>query len=218
MQEEQNELNRVKDFDLDAWLDEVEPTHRVQTVNTKGSLLAKYARVQEQRQAVIAQMQHLADSLPDEPDEDDKTEALSGRSLRSSDAVERAEFDALREQLTALDEKANAIATEYSQNKVRVTFRNVDKSQRARITSSEQKKSKAQNGPDLTMIKLMHASIIQVDVITPSGEVKQDLGKWTAAFFGRFLDKIGDGQARLLADAYLGLASGEVTPPFSQES
>ena len=208
IKQEQDELNRIQDFDLDAYLDGVEPTHRVQTVNTKGSLLVKYAKVQEQREHAIEQMTRFAETLPD--DEDDKTETLSGSTLNEA----KAEFDRLKKVIEGLTLEAAQISDEYSQHKARFTFKTPDKSTQARIRALAAKKSKDQNLDD-TGLRLMHAAIIGIDILTPEREVKQDLAKWTLAKLSTFLDRIGNGQAKLLMDAYLGLASGEVTPPFS---
>jgi len=214
MQETQDELNRVQDFDLDGWIDGIEPTHRTQTVNTRGDLLKDYSIAQEELKAAVEQLQRLADRLPDvDPDATDPMETLAG----AGDDADRTLFEQLQATIAELAARSDAIATEYGQHRARVSFKQPDKSTQARLRSAGAKKSKDQNIDD-TGLRLMHAAIIEFVVVQPGTETVVDVSKWTLARWGKFLDKIGNGQSKLLMDAYLGLAQGEVDAPFSQES
>ncbi|WP_308467781.1 hypothetical protein [Rathayibacter soli] len=200
---------QATEFDLDRWLDDIEPTQRMQTVNTRGDLLASYGRLQEQRRAAIDQLERLAQSLPDGGEDDDAGATLGD----SGDDAAREIFEQQKAVIEDLTEQANAIAAEYASHRARVTFAAPDKSTRARIVS-ESKLADHKTGTanaastEDTMLKLMRAAVVEIVVVTAGREIAQDLDKWTVARWARFLDRIGDGQSRLLADAYLGLASG----------
>lgn len=217
MQEEQQATNAAADFDLDAYLDGVQPTHRTVTVNTRGDLLKKYGGMRDERDAIVRELQVIYDAIPDEPKREgpDLSETLSGKSLSPAEESDvRKRVAALTQRHQELSEQMANVTAEYAQHKVRVTFRPTDKSTKARITSAGEKKSRAQNVDD-TGARLMHASIESIVVVTPAGEVEQDLKAWTLTKWMKFLDRIGDGQAVLLVDGYMGLANGTIDAPFS---
>lgn len=213
IQNENDALNAVRDFDLDAWLDEIEPPHRRQTVNTRGDLLGRYAELQAAREHELQTLTALSDALPEEAD----PAATIGADPH---AQTREQFEAGRERIAALDEEMARLTAEYAGNRATFTFKAIDPETRARITSDFED-HKAEGGTrrvtDQTL-RLFLASVTSITIVRGGVEQEADLSKWTPDVLTKFLAKIGDGQAALLWEAYIGLGVQDVTPPFSLES
>lgn len=212
LQAEADELNRVRDFDLDSWLDEVEAPHRTQTVNTRGDLLAEYGQLQDERNSVLQSLAALAETLPDE---DDKAATLGDAA--GAEAAER--FENAKRRVAAIDERMSDLTDAYARNRATFVLAAIDPEKRARI-SAEHADHKQKVGARATTetLKLFLAAVQSITVVKDGKEIAQRLSDWTPARLEKFLQRIGDGQAALLWDAYLGTAVGDVTPPFSHES
>jgi hypothetical protein len=214
LQAEADELNRVIDFDLDSWLDEIEPPHRTQTVNTRGDLLAEYGRLSERRTVVLQSLQSLAQSIPDEPD---PAATLSDGGAADAEA----RFGQARAEIESIDERLAELTEQYARNKATFVLSAIDPQKRSIITAEHgdhKQKTAVMSRASTETLRLFLASVRSITIVRDGNEHSQDPAKWTPAILEKFLTRIGDGQAALLWDAYLGTATGDVTPPFSQES
>ncbi|WP_336633453.1 MULTISPECIES: hypothetical protein [unclassified Microbacterium] len=212
LQAEADELNRVRDFDLDSWLDEVESPHRTQTVNTRGDLLAEYGRLTEERGAVLQSLAALAETLPDD---EDKSATLADEG--GAAAMER--FEVAKERIAALDERLSELTDTYARNRATFVLAAIDPEKRARISAEHaDHKPKIGTTANTETLRLFLAAVQSITVVRDGQEIAQRLTDWTPARLEKFLQRIGDGQAALLWDAYLGTAVGDVTPPFSHAS
>lgn len=212
LQAEQDQLNAVKDFDLDSWLDEIEPPHRQQTVNTRGDLLARYSQLKKLREDELRSLTDLADALPDEENAD-PAETIGADPFES----QRAQYAAARERIEAFSEEMKDIERRYAANRATFTFKALDPEKRAEITASHG--DPLEGGAKLSeqTLRLFLASVTSITILRDGVEENGAPSFWTPDFLVKFLAKIGDGQSALLWDAYLGLGVQDVTPPFSPE-
>lgn len=214
LQTEQDQLNAVKDFDLDSWLDEIEPPHRQQTVNTRGDLLARYSALNKLREDELRGLTALADALPDES-EADPSETIGADPYEG----QRAEFAAARARIQAFADDMKEIERKYAANRATFTFKALDPEKRAEITSVHTDPL-SEGGAKLSeqTLRLFLASLTSVTILRDGVEENGAPSFWTPDRLVKFLAKIGEGQAALLWDAYLGLGVQDVTPPFSPAS
>ncbi|MDY0828590.1 hypothetical protein SK224_05555 [Microbacterium sp. BG28] len=214
LQNEADELNRIQDFDLDAWLDDIEPPQRSVTVNTRGDILATYGQLEYERNQVLQSLIALSKSLPD-----DETPDPAATLADDGNDAARERFAEAQAKVADIDERMAALSDTYARNKATFTLKAIDPSERARITAKhgDHKTKVGAELPD-EMLKLFLASVVDITIMRDGHEVKQRPADWTAPRLAKFMAKIGDGQTGLLWQAYFGTAMQDVTPPFSPES
>jgi len=214
LQTEQDQLNAVKDFDLDSWLDDIQPPHRQQTVNTRGDLLARFSELKKLREDELRGLAALADALPEE------AEADPGETIGADPfAEQRAEYDDARARIQAFADEMKQIERNYAANRATFTFKALDPEKRAEI-AAEHADPLSEGGIKLSdqTVRLFLASVTSITILRDGVEEDGAPSFWTPERLLKFLAKIGEGQAALLWEAYIGLGVQDVTPPFSPAS
>lgn len=213
LQTEQDQLNAVKDFDLDSWLDEIEPPHRQQTVNTRGDLLARYAELRKLREDELRALAALADALPDDASAD-PAETIGADPFEE----QRTAYAAARERIEAFGDEMKEIEKNYAANRATFTFKALDPEKRAEITATHADPLAEGAKISEQTLRLFLASITSIEIVHDGIPENGSPSFWTPERLVKFLARIGEGQAALLWDAYLGLGVQDVTPPFSPAS
>lgn len=212
---EHDELNAVKDFDIDSWISDIEPPTIVKTVNTRGDLLGMYGALSEEREQLLQSLQKIAEALPEE-DAGDPFETVGA----DPHAEAREQFEKCRNRMAEIDQQMEELKEKYGANKATFRFSAISPEARARI-NTEHPDHKREGGVIRVteqLLKLFLASILSVTITQDGKSSTVDAKKWSVKQLTRFMDRIGEGQAAKLWDAHLELGQKEVTPPFSLES
>lgn len=189
-------------FDLDSFIEGITPPTITKTVHTRGDLLGTYGELAEKRDKLAQAMTALAESLPDHG--------------QDSDGSHRVEFEALRSQVEDVDQRLEQIKATYSQYRAKFSFTTISPSERARI-NTEHADHKGEGGIVQMTDQLLHlflASVASITITHAGKDRSVNPRSWTTKQLLRFLNKIGDGQAALLWEAFLGLGKANEITPF----
>lgn len=191
------------DFDLDRWLDEIEPPQRTQTVNTRGDLLARFSELRKLREDALRGLAALADTLPDEA-EVDPAETIGADAFDE----QRAEYAAARARIQAFGDEMTEIERNYAANRATFTFKALDPEERAALTVEQPTPILEGDGTASgEVLRLFLASVASITIHRDGVQTNADLAKWTPDRLVKFFAKIGDGQSALLWDTYIGLGT-----------
>ncbi len=194
----------MTDFDLDSWLDEIEPPHRRQTVNTRGDLLGQHA-------ALAAEHEHAQRALEELTAQHTPGEIRAETIGSDPHAAAREQSTVLRDRIAALANTLKSVEQDYAGNHATFTFKAISPEVRESIATdnSSPDAGGVTSFPDQTL-RLFLASVTSIDIVRNGAKQAANIAAWTPEVLVRFLAKIGDAQAAKLWVAYSEVAVSDI--------